>query len=449
MKDMTKGYPAKVIIMFALPLMVGFIFQQFYNIADSKIVSLYVGTGAFAAVGATGVISNVLIGFLNGLTQGFAIPIANSFGAKDEGRMRKNVAGTIVLALSTSIVLTIAGLIWIQDILVLLHTPDDIMETALNYVRIILIGITFTALYNMCANILRAVGDSRTPVYSLLIAVVMNIALDLLFVRVFDWGIEGAAVATVIAQAVAALLCGFILIVRFREILPKRESWKAEGAIYSELITTGLSMGLMSCIVHIGTVVLQGAINSLGTLYVTAHTAARKVFDVLTMTLYTISLAITTYVSQNTGAGRPDRVRQGVRHALLIVSGITTVLIIVCLTGGRAVLQWITTSKDAVTIDAAVMYLQISIVFFYVLGPLMVLRCSLQGMGRKVIPVCSSILEMTVKVLSAKFFVPAFGYVGVAYTEPISWVVMLVLLAGAYILKKPEKHMASERLNES
>lgn len=195
MKDMTKGYPAKVILMFALPLMVGFVFQQFYNIADSKIVSTYVGTGAFAAVGATGVISNVLIGFLSGLTQGFAIPIANSFGAKDEERMRKNVAGTVVLALSTSIVLTVCGLVWIQDILVLLHTPDDIMAAALNYVRIILIGVTFTAIYNMCANILRAVGDSQTPVYCLLTAVVLNIVLDLLFVRVFEWAITVATAA--------------------------------------------------------------------------------------------------------------------------------------------------------------------------------------------------------------------------------------------------------------
>lgn len=449
MKDMTKGYPAKVIIMFALPLMIGSIFQQFYNIADSKIVSSYVGTGAFAAVGATGVISNVLIGFLNGLTQGFAIPIANSFGAKDESRMRKNVAGTVILALSTSIVLTVCGLIWIQDILILLHTPDDIMAAALDYVRIILIGITFTALYNMCANILRAVGDSRTPVYCLLAAVVMNIALDLLFVRVFGWGIEGAAVATVISQAVSGFLCGGILIARFQEILPKRESWKAEGTIYSELAATGLSMGLMSCIVNIGTVALQGAINSLGTVYVTAHTAARKVFDILTVTLYTISVSMTTYVSQNTGAGRPDRVRQGVRHALLIVSGISTVLIILCFAGGRVVLQWITTSKDAVIIDAAVMYSRISIMFFYVLGPLMVLRCSLQGMGRKVVPVCSSILEMVVKVLSANFLVPVFGYVGVAFTEPISWIVMTILLGGAYILRKPEKYMAAARVNEN
>ncbi len=442
MKDMTKGNPAKVILMFAIPLMFGSILQQFYNIADSKIVSSYVGTNAFAAVGATGVISNVLIGFLNGLTQGFAIPIANSFGAKDFTRMKRNVACTVVLSMGTSVILTIAGLFWIQDILVLLRTPEDIMEAAVKYVSIILLGVTFTTIYNMFANILRAVGDSKTPVYCLVFSVVVNIGLDLLFVRGFSWGLSGAAAATVISQALSGLLCGAVIFFRFREILPGRDSWAFQSGVYGELTATGLSMGLMSCIVNIGTVVLQGAINSLGTPIVTAHTAARKVFDILTVMLYTVGISMTTFVSQNTGAGRPERVRQGIRQAIAIVSCITTVLIVFCFLAGRPVLQWITSTNDAEIIDAAVMYSRISIVFFYVLGPLFILRCSLQGMGRKVVPVCSSVLEMVVKVLSASFLVPALGYVGVAFTEPISWVAMTILLGSAYLLRKPGQQIS-------
>lgn len=442
MRDLTKGYPAKVIMMFAVPLMLGYIFQQLYNIADSKIVSSYVGTDAFAAVGATSVVSNVIIGLLSGLTQGFAIPIANSFGAKEYKRMKQNVAGTIVLTFGSAILLTVLALLFIEDILVALNMPSDIMTPAKQYVTIILAGIGFTALYNMCANILRAVGDSKTPVYCLVVSVGINIGLDLLFVRVFSWGIQGAAVATVIAQALSGILCLAYIVLRFHEIIPERDSWAVQGRIYQNLITTGLSMGLMSCIVNIGTVVLQGAINSLGTPIVTAHTAARRVFDILTVTIFSLGLSMTTYVSQNMGARKPERVRQGVRHALLIATGITTVLIVICFVFGQAILQWITSTTDATIIDAAFMYSRISILFFYVLGPLFIFRCSLQGMGRKVIPVCSSILEMLVKVLSAKFLVPVFAYVGVAFTEPISWCVMTLLLATAYLVRKPEMYCA-------
>lgn len=442
MKDLTKGYPAKVIMMFAIPLMFGYIFQQFYNVADSKIVSTYVSTDALAAVGATAVVFNTIIGFVNGLTQGFTILVANSFGAKDMSRMRRFVAGTIVLTFSVAIVMTILGLVFIVPILEVLNTPAEIMTDAVAYVRIILAGIVFTALYNMCANILRAVGDSKNPLYCLVVAVVANIGLDLLFVCGFSWGIEGVAYATIIAQALAGVLCGAIILIKFRDVLPKKEDWKLEPGQYPNLIATGLSMGLMGCIVNIGTIVLQGSINSLGTDIVAAHTASRRVFDVLTVTLYTVGIAMTTYASQNMGAGKPERVRQGVRHSNLIVTGITTVLIVVCYLVGRPLLAWLVGSDNAEILDASVMYLKVSVWFFYVLGPLFVLRCTLQGMGRKIIPICSSIMELVVKILSAAFLVPALAYVGVAFTEPISWIVMIIPLIVAYVVKSPEKVLA-------
>ena len=436
MKELTKGYPAKVIVMFAIPLMCGSIFQQLYNMADSKIVSTYVGTTAFAAVGATGVISNMLIGFVNGLTQGFAILVANCFGAKKDREMRQYVSGTIYLTAAVSVVLTICSLFLIVPLLRMLRTPEDILPFAVDYVRIILAGIIFTALYNLCANVLRAVGDSKTPLYCLLFAVFVNIGLDLLFVKGLSWGIRGAAIATVISQALSGFLCLGYILIRFRMLIPKGTEWRLESGQYGALISTGLSMGLMSCIVNIGTIVLQSAINSLGTEIVAAHTAARRVFDILTVTIYNVGVAITTFVSQNMGAGKKDRIRQGVRHALLIVTGITTGLIVICFVFGRPVLIWLTSSTNPVIIDAAVMYSRISICFFYVLGPLFVLRCALQGMGRKIIPVCSSILEMFVKVLSATLLVPRLAYLGVALTEPISWTLMTILLAVAYYTKR-------------
>ena len=443
MKDLTKGYPAKIIIMFAIPIICGNIFQQLYNIADSKIVSTYVSTNAFAAVGATSVVSNTIIGFISGLTQGFAIPVANSYGAKDYKRMRRYVAGTIILSLAVATMLTVLSLLFIGGILRALHTPSDIMQDALAYVRIILAGTILTALYNMCANVLRAVGDSKTPLYCLMTAVIINVVLDLFFVRALDMQIKGAAYATVIAQGVAALMCMCYIGVRFREILPHGEEWKPETGQYPDLITTGLSMGLMSCIVNIGTVVLQGAINGLGTAIVAAHTAARRIFDILTVTLFSIGIAMTTYVSQNMGAGKPERVKQGVKQAIIMVTVITTVLIIICFAFAEPVFRWLTSSDDSQIIEPAVMYSHISIIFFYVLGPLFVLRCSLQGMGRKVIPVCSSVLEMVIKILSAQFLVPVFAYTGVAFTESISWVAMTILLASAYLTGQPEKYTES------
>lgn len=435
MKELTKGYPARVIMMFAIPLMCGSIFQQLYNMADSKIVSTYVGTVAFAAVGTTGVISNMLIGFINGLTQGFAILVANCFGAQKEQRMRQYVAGTVLIVVIVTVVLTALSLTFIEPILNLLNTPDDVMPYAVSYVKIILSGIVFTSLYNMCANILRAVGDSRTPLYCLMAAVLLNLGLDILFVKGFNWQIEGAAYATVIAQAFSGFLCLGYILIKFRMLIPGKDEWKLTFSQYSSLISTGLAMGLMSCIVNIGTIVLQGAINSLGTGIVAAHTAARRVFDILTVGLYNVGLAITTYVSQNMGAGEYGRVRQGVRHALYIVTVISTLLIVICFVFSRPIMMWLTSSDEPEIINAAVMYSKISISFFYILGPLFVLRCALQGMGRKIIPVCSSILEMIIKILSAMLLVPEFAYVGVAFTEPLSWTVMTILLAAAYFSK--------------
>ena len=214
MKDLTKGYPAKVIILFTIPIMLSYILQQLYSLVDSKIVSQYVGQDALAAVGATVVVSNLIVGFVNGLTQGFAIPIANSFGAKDMDRLRKNVAGTILLTLGVAVVLTVLSLWYIEDILIALGTPIEIRQDALNYVNIILAGIIFSAIYNCSANILRAVGNSQIALYCLIVAVVSNVGLDLLFVKVLHKGIEGAAYATIIAQAMSALLCSTYLVIK-------------------------------------------------------------------------------------------------------------------------------------------------------------------------------------------------------------------------------------------
>lgn len=433
MKDLTKGYPAKVILLFALPLICGNIFQQLYNMADTKIVSTYVGTGALAAVGATAVVSNTIIGFINGLTQGFSILVANSYGARDEKRMHQFVAGSILLTAFATVILMIASFLGIEWVLRLLKTPVEILPDALAYVRIILGGTVCISLYNLCANVLRAVGDSKTPLFCLMTAVILNIGLDLLFVIVFGWGIQGAAIATVIAQACSATLCLGYILLRYRSLIPRGSEWQLSRQQIEELVTSGMAMALMGCIVNIGTVILQSAINGLGTKIVAAHTAGRRLFELTMIVIYTLGFAMTTYVSQNMGAGEYKRIRQGVRHALIIASIESTVLMILTFVFGKALVIWIANTTDPVVVANGVMYIQIGVLFYYILGALFILRCTLQGMGQKIMPICSSVLEMVTKIVFASFLVPVWGYVGVSLTEPISWVIMTIPLVIDYL----------------
>ena len=328
MKDLTVGKPMKVIWLFAVPMILGQIAQQLYSFTDSAIVGNYVSSQALAAVGATSVISNMIIGFLNSGTMGLAIPIAKYYGAKDYHNMRRCIGASAIMTLLASIVLTVLSLIFIRPILVLLKTPDDILDMAASYVIIIIVGIIFCSLYNLCANILRAVGDSKTPLIFLGISVVLNIVLDLMFIRAFDMGVRGAAIATDISQALAGILALIYILVKAKHLIPEKDEYSVEKSDRSDLIQSALAMGFMSCIVNIGTVILQRAINGLGTDIVTAHTAARKIFDILMFMLYIVGNAVTTYVSQNMGAGRYDRVHQGVRAAIIINTIITTVMII-------------------------------------------------------------------------------------------------------------------------
>ena len=433
MKDLTVGKPMKVIWLFAVPMILGQIAQQLYSFTDSAIVGNYVSSQALAAVGATSVISNMIIGFLNSGTMGLAIPIAKYYGAKDYHNMRRCIGASAIMTLLASIVLTVLSLIFIRPILVLLKTPDDILDMAASYVIIIIVGIIFCSLYNLCANILRAVGDSKTPLIFLGISVVLNIVLDLMFIRAFDMGVRGAAIATDISQALAGILALIYILVKAKHLIP------------ADLIQSALAMGFMSCIVNIGTVILQRAINGLGTDIVTAHTAARKIFDILMFMLYIVGNAVTTYVSQNMGAGRYDRVHQGVRAAIIINTIITTVMIIFGWLLSPALIKLVAGTSASAIIDPAVRYVRIGVTCFYVLGPLFVLRCAMQGMGRKIVPVMSSTIELIGKVLAVMILTPRLGYLGVTITEPIIWFCCTLMLSIMYLTTPVEKLVEKRR----
>ena len=432
MKELTKGYPAKVIVLFALPIMFGNIFQQLYNITDSKIVSYFVGPDSLGAVGATTVLTNTLIGFVIGLTQGFAIAVARFFGAGDGKGVRKSVANMVSLTFLFAVPIAILGKAFIRELLVLLNTPSDVLSDSSDYAGIILMGMLFVSLYNMCSNILRAVGDSKTPLVCLIAGVLSNVGLDLFYICVLGKGIKGVAYATVISQAISGFSSLFFLLKKYPEIIPKKDDWHIGSTLCKDMLLAGLSMGLMGCIVNIGSIILQQAINGFGTDILTAQTGARRLFDIMMVMVYTIGFSMTTYASQNMGAGRGDRVRQGVKHAIIIDTAITTVLIIFCFIFGERLMGWIASTDNPEIISNGTMYLKIGVVLFYVLGPLFILRCTLQGLGHRIMPLVSSGLELLTKIGFAGIFVPMLGYFGVAITEPVSWVIMIIPLIFSY-----------------
>ena len=432
MKEITKGIPLRIIISFTIPLIFGNLLQQLYNIVDSKIVSKYVGSDAFAAVTLTAVVSNMLIGFINGCTQGFAIPVALYFGAQSPAEMRRNIAGSLKLVLLDIALLLSLGLLFIEPVLHLINTPDNIFSDALSYVRIILLGIPFISLYNEFANILRAVGDSRTPLYFLLLSVILNTGFDLLFVKVLQLGIQGAAGATILSQFLCVAACLIYILLRYKELIPHKDEWKTDRRTGSRLLTSGLSMGLMGCIVNIGTIILQSGINDLGTPTITAHSAARRFIDMLMILIYTYGFTMTTYSSQNLGAGEYKRIHNGVRTSVLIVTTISTLLIGVCYLAARPVVQWIASTEDPSIVQMSVNYCRFNVLFFYALGPLFIFRCSLQGLGHRFIPLTASVLELCIKICAVVFLVPRFDYWGVIVAEPVSWCIMTTLLFLGY-----------------
>ena len=319
-KDLTTGHPLKVILWFAFPLVLGNLFQQFYNLADTIIVGRFVGVNALAAVGSTGSINYMILGFVIGICNGFAIPIAQYFGARSYGDMRRYVANSAWLSLAGAVVLTVATVLLTRPILQLMQTPADIVDDAAVYIGWIFAGIPFVFLYNMVSCIMRALGDSKTPLVFLVVTSFLNIGLDLLFILVFDAGVMGAALATDLSQAISGIASLLYLCKRFDVLKMKKEEAGVDRAACGRLLYIGLPMGLQCSITAIGSVVMQWAVNVLGSTVVAAVTAASKTSNLLTVPLESVGTAMATYAGQNLGASRLDRVRSGVRYALGIVA---------------------------------------------------------------------------------------------------------------------------------
>ncbi len=436
MKDLTNGNITKLIVFFAVPVLVGNIFQQFYNLADTAIIGNFIDDkDAIASVGAVSPVMSLAISFMNGLANGFAIVAGRYFGAKDIDGLKRSVAGTLILGLATSFVMTIFSLLFAKPVIRILGTPDDIIPSANAYITIIFAGMTFTMLYNLFSGLLRAIGNTLTPLFVLGFSIVVNVGLDIVFVKYFGMGVEGTAMATVIAQFLSSAICFIYIIKKCPVLKVSKKDFKVTKAELADLYSTGSAMGLMLSIVSVGSVILQSAINGLGKDIIASHTIARKISEMFMMPLSTIAMASSAFASQNIGAGKMDRVKKGIKQSIIISWVWSLITVVVVYTAGNLLLGLVAGENKEDIISVAWYYLKINTPFYFILGVLLVLRSSMQSMGMKVIPVISSIIELIGKFAVTVLLVPVFDYFGVCISEPSIWIFMTIWLAVSYILK--------------
>ena len=436
-EDMTAGQPVKLILRFAVPLFIGNIFQQIYSVVDTMIAGYNLGDAAIGAIGATTSVYSLLINFAIGLNNGYAIVVSQAFGAKDREGLKRSLAAMAVLDAAVAAALTLASLLMIRPLMHLLKVPENIFSDAHLYISILIGGMAANVLYNMFAGILRALGNSRTPLYFLILACLVNLGLDLLFVMGFRWGVGGAAAATVIAQCCSALLSGLYVVLRYRDLLPEREHFRLRLPVLREMTSYGLSMAAMYCVVDMGSVIYQRAINGLGELLIVAHTSARRLNSTFMLPLGSIATAYSTFVGQNWGAGRRDRVRQSLMSVMAMEVGWGVFSCAFIYLFGSAAVRLLTNTSDPVVLKNAVLSLRIHLVCYPALGILLALRTALQAMGHRIAPVLSSMFELGIKLVSGIWLIPAFGYLAACLTEPVIWTVCMVFLLLIFWIRKP------------
>ena len=437
-KTLTEGTPWKQILLFSIPIFWGNVFQLLYSLVDTKIVGSTLGTEALAAVGSVSTLHTLMTGFLNGLTLGFSLITAMCFGAKNRKRLKKTFAAAISLGVLTTLALVLMLMIFLHPVLNLLHVPQAQFEMAYAYISVLIVGLFATLFYNLCANTLRAIGDALTPLIFLIVATVSNIGLDYLFILGFQMGVQGAAYATVLAQLLSVVLCLIRIFRKFPILHIQKEDFRFDRELMAEMYKSGLSMGLMSCLVGIGTILLQSAINTLGTTVIVAHTAARKVFELVSLPNSVLGSAMATYCGQNYGARRFDRIRQGIRASLIIAAVWAVVVFLICHTIEGKLIQFVASTTNPDVIYWGSTYLKVDMSFIVICGVIVILRNSMQGFGDRVIPVFSSCIELAGKIIFAFVFVPMFAYWGIIWAEPMVWIAMVIplIVKVVHVLKK-------------
>lgn len=430
--NMTEGAILGCLLSFAVPILIGNIFQQMYNVVDTAVIGNVLGDKALASIGAVSPIYNLVIGFANGITNGFAVIIARAFGANEEEGMRKSVALSFVLTIIISVIFTITSILLLKPLLTFLETPGTIINDTYSYLFIILSFSVATMFYNMYAGMLRAIGNSRAPLYFLVAAMIINVVLDIILVKYTPLGVAAAAYATVIAQIASVILCIIYIYRKCPMFVFRPGDLVWDWNLIKELLTTGFSMGLMMVVVSIGSVALQRGVNSLGEGIIAAHTAARKIDDIFMLPLGTVTMAASTFTSQNYGAKKMERVKKGILCAIMIDFVWSAFACICSVFGSEFMVQTLSGTKDALVLESASNYIRINLPFFFVLSILLVLRSSLQSVGRKLIPVIGSIIELLAKFFAVIVIVPVYGYWGVCFLEPVIWILSAILVCVEY-----------------
>ncbi len=429
---MTSGNPVKIILSFTLPIFIGNVFQQFYNMADAVIVGKFVGTKALAAVGSTGTLMFLIFGFVVGMTAGFTVLTAQKFGAGDMHAMRRTVAGASILSLIVGVILTVSFMILMKPWLIAMNTPPDIFADAYAYIMIISGGILAQMLYNLLASILRALGNSKVPLYFLILSAFLNIVLDLLFIIVFHMGAAGAAVATVISQGVSGVLCLIYIVKKVPELRMTREDWRPPASLLKTQIRIGIPMALQYSITAIGTMMVQSSLNILGSTLVAAYTAAGKIEQVVTQAYGALGTTIATYGAQNMGAGDVPRIRQGFKACTIIGIIYSFIAAAIVMTVGKY-MTYLFVSEDVETImDSVDIYLKCVGTFFIPLALVNIYRSGIQGLGYGLLPMMAGVAELVGRGVVSVIAAGQRSYLGVCLASPVAWILAAVLLAGMY-----------------
>ena len=430
--DMTSGNPVKLIIRFMIPMCLGNIFQQFYNIADSIIAGQFLGVNALAAIGSTGSLIFLVMGGLNGLTSGFSIWVAQWFGAKKLNRMRHFIAMSLYICAAFVLVMTVGLMIANEPILRLMNAPEELLPDIKAYMGIIYAGLAVTCAYNALAAVLRALGDSKSPLYFLIISALLNVVLDIAFIVIFHMGVEGCAYATVIAQAVSALLCLVYIKKKFPVLKLKKDDFHFSWFTIRKLLSLGIPMGLQFSITAIGTIIVQGAINVYGAVYMAGFSAAGKIQNIICTVFVSFGATIATYVGQNRGAGKMDRVKKGVylTQAMILISSFI-IMAVIHFFGKYMMLIFVDPSETEVLRAAEIYFNTVSWCYPF-LGSIYLYRNALQGMGYGLVPMLGGVFELAARALIVLLVAGSASFAGVCMSDPAAWIAALIPLVPYY-----------------
>ena len=432
--DLTAGKPLRKIILFTIPIFIGNVFQQLYSMVDAIIVGQTINNDALAGVGATGAISFLIIGFVQGLTAGFAVKTSQLFGAKDEEGVRRSIASSILLGAVLTVVLTAVSVVTTMPLLKLMQTPDDIIGYSYDYIVTIYWGLIATVFYNLGSSVLRAIGDSRTPLVFLIVAAVLNVGLDFLFIVAFKMGVAGAGWATVLSQGVSAIGCFAFLFARFKRFRIRGKHFANPLMFYWQHMAIGLPMALQFSITSIGMMVQQTALNKLGSVAVTAYTAASKIDNLATQSLYALGSTVATYCGQNYGAGQFSNIRKGVRYSMAIGVVCALVGLAFVTLGAEPMTKLFSSDVTDEIMDMSKQYLLWQGGFYIFLAIIFVYRDALQGIGRSALTMVGGMLEVAGRVVASLVFAKHFGFAGICASNPTAWVFVDIFLVIAYVV---------------